>query len=188
MVEFRKGEPAGGQRIVNRRQFDRLVGYLALTHGKVVLGGASDPERLTIEPTIILEPGSDEPAMTEEIFGPILPVVSVGSVDEAIRFVNARPHPLAAYVFTRSGTTRRRFTDEVRSGMTVVNDAGWQAFVPHLPFGGVGPSGMGVYHGRWGFETFSHRQAVLAKTFRPEIRIVYPPYTERAFKLLRKVF
>jgi len=180
--------PAGGQRIVNERQFDRLRGYLAVTDGKVATGGGVDEERLAIEPTVIVDPSPDEPVMTDEIFGPILPVLSFDTVDEAIRFVNARPKPLALYVFTRSKATQTRIVDEVPAGGAVVNHIALHCLVPSLPFGGVGASGMGAYHGRWGFETFSHRKAVLTKTFKPDLRLLYPPYNERAQKLMRKLF
>ena len=178
----------GRVRIVNERQFNRLRGYLAVTDGKVVSGGGVDEDTLSMEPTVLVDPSPDEPAMTDEIFGPILPVVTVESIDDAISFVNSRPKPLAAYVFSRSKATQRRVIDEVPSGGTVVNHIALHCLVPSLPFGGVGASGMGAYHGRWGFETFSHRKAVLNKTFKPDLKLVYPPYNEKAQKLMRKLF
>ena len=106
--------------------------------------------------------------MTEEIFGPILPVLTVDGVDAAIAHVNAGPKPLAAYVFTGSSRTAERVTREVPAGATVVNHLMFHVLVPRLPFGGVGRSGSGAYHGRFGFETFSHRRAVLRKPARPD--------------------
>lgn len=187
VADFRRGRPTG-QRIVNKRQFDRLAGYLASTSGRVVLGGGTDPDRLRIEPTILLDPSPEEPLMGEEIFGPILPVLSVASMDEAIGFINRRPKPLAAYVFTRNSANQRRFVDEVPSGGAAVNDVMWQTLLPTLPFGGVGDSGMGAYHGRAGFDTFSHLKAVLRKPFRPEIRLGYPPYGKWREAVVRRLF
>ncbi|SDC71807.1 aldehyde dehydrogenase family protein [Rhodococcus tukisamuensis] len=186
--EFRADETQPGVRIVNERQFDRLAGYLASTEATVALGGGTDRASLTIEPTVLVDPDPGEAVMREEIFGPILPVLAVDSLDEAIAFVNARPKPLAAYVFTRSARTRRRVLSEISSGGAVVNHVTLQYLVPQLPFGGVGNSGMGQFHGRWGFEALSHRKAVLVKPFKPDPRFAYPPYTDRAVKLIRRMY
>jgi aldehyde dehydrogenase (NAD+) len=188
LTEFRSKEPARGIRIVNQRQFDRLAGYLASTEATVAVGGGSDRATLTIDPTVLVDPSPEEPVMREEIFGPILPVLAVDSLDEAIAFVTARPKPLATYVFTKSARTRRRVLAEVSSGGAVVNHLTYQLVAPQLPFGGVGASGMGRYHGRWGFETLSHRKAVLLKPFKPDPRFAYPPYTDRAVKLIRRMY
>lgn len=185
---FRSAESTKSQRIVNERQFDRVAGLIASTTGTVVTGGAADRSTLRVEPTVILDPAADDPVMTEEIFGPVLPVVRVGSVDAAIRYVNAKPKPLALYVFTESTAQARRVIDAVPSGGAVVNHIAMHVMVPQLPFGGVGPSGMGAYHGRWGFEAMSHRRAVLAKRSTPDPKLFYPPYGRIAMKLMRKVF
>lgn len=185
---FRSDEQHG-MRIVNQRQFERLTGYLANTNGSVVLGGGSDATTLRIEPTVVVGPGPDEPLMTDEIFGPILPVLSVESLDEAIRFVNARPKPLAAYVFTKTRAVREKVIAAVPAGGMLINHLVFQVSTAKLPFGGVGPSGMGAYHGRWGFEEFSHRKSVLTKPTRPDFTgLIYPPYTEKAWKLARRMF
>ena len=127
--------------------------------------------------------------MTDEIFGPILPIVTVQSLDEAIEFVNARPKPLAAYLFTKSKGVRERVIKEVSAGGMLVNHLLFQFSTTKLPFGGVGPSGMGAYHGKFGFEEFSHRKSVLTKPTRPDLTaMIYPPYTEKAWKLARKLF
>ena len=141
-----------------------------------------------MEPTVIVDPAADDPVMTEEIFGPILPVLRVGSTDAAIRYINAKPKPLALYVFTESAAQARRVIDAVPSGGAVINHIAMHVMVPQLPFGGVGPSGMGAYHGRWGFEAMSHRRAVLAKHSSPDPKLFYPPYGRLAMKLMRKVF
>ena len=189
ITKFRAQEKKNGLRIVNQRQFDRLTDYVAKTKGKVALGGKSEASTLRLEPTVVVDPAPDEPLMSNEIFGPILPVISVQSLDEAIRFVNSRPKPLSAYLFTKSRAVRERVIREVPAGGMLVNHLAFQVSTAKLPFGGVGASGMGAYHGRWGFEEFSHRKSVLTKPTRPDLSsFVYPPYTDRAWKLARRLF
>ena len=159
------------------------------TDGKVTVGGACDASSLRIQPTVVVDPDPDGPLMQNEIFGPILPVITVQSLDDAIRFVNSRPKPLSAYLFTKSRETRERVIKEVPAGGMLVNHLAFQVSTAKLPFGGVGASGMGAYHGRCGFEEFSHRKSVLTKPTRPDLSsFIYPPYTERAFKLARRMF
>jgi aldehyde dehydrogenase (NAD+) len=186
VTQFLADRP-GGLRVVNERQFDRLASYLSGTSGRVASGGGLDREALTIEATILVDPAPDDAVMGEEIFGPILPVLAVDSMDEAIEFVRARPKPLAAYYFTRSKALRARFLSEISSGAAVVNHVGMHVLAPQLPFGGVGPSGTGAYHGKWGFEAFSHRKSVLTKPFSPDLKLLYPPYTDKALNLLRRL-
>ena len=188
ITKFRSQEKSG-LRIVNQRQFGRLTDYLATTKGKVALGGGSDASTLRLEPTVVVDPDPGEPLMCNEIFGPILPVISVQSLDDAIRFVNSRPKPLSAYLFTKSRAVRERVIREVPAGGMLVNHLAFQVSTARLPFGGVGASGMGAYHGRWGFEEFSHRKSVLTKPTRPDVSsLIYPPYTDRAWKLARRLF
>jgi aldehyde dehydrogenase (NAD+) len=182
---FRAGE-APGMRIVNRRQFDRLAEVIARSDGDTVLGGGTDVESLGIEPTVIVDPSPDSPVMDAEIFGPILPVLTVDSLDAAIAFVNGRPKPLAVYLFTKNGAERDRVLSETTSGGAVVNHVAMHCLAPQLPFGGVGDSGVGAYHGRWGFEALSHRKAVLSKPSRPDPSLMYPPYTDKKLKLMRR--
>ncbi|OBI11696.1 aldehyde dehydrogenase [Mycobacterium sp. E2327] len=178
-----------GIRIVNQRQFDRISGYLSEGDGKVTVGGACDASTLRIQPTVVVDPDPDGPLMQNEIFGPILPVITVQSLDEAIRFVNSRPKPLSAYLFTKAKDVRERVIKEVPAGGMLVNHLAFQVSTAKLPFGGVGASGMGAYHGRYGFEEFSHRKSVLTKPTRPDLSsFIYPPYTERAFKMARRMF
>lgn len=185
---FRSAEPHG-MKIVNERQFNRLTSYLTATKGAVALGGGTDAATLRIEPTVVVDPDPAEALMTNEIFGPILPVITVASIEDAIAFVNARPKPLAAYLFTKTRAVREKVISRVPSGGMLVNHLVFQVSTAKLPFGGVGPSGMGAYHGRWGFEEFSHRKTVLTKPTRPDVSaMIYPPYTERAWKLARRLF
>jgi aldehyde dehydrogenase (NAD+) len=180
---------SGGKPIVNERHFGRLTTALAATKGTVALGGGSDAATIEIQPTVVVDPALDEPLMTDEIFGPILPIVTVQSLDEAIDFVNSRAKPLAAYLFTKSKDVRERVIKEVSAGGMLVNHLLFQFSTTKLPFGGVGPSGMGAYHGKFGFEEFSHRKSVLTKPTRPDLTaMIYPPYTEKAWKLARKLF
>jgi aldehyde dehydrogenase (NAD+) len=184
-----ESDELAGRRIVNQRQFDRLAGYLAATKGTVALGGGTDASNLRIQPTVIVDPNHDEPLMKDEIFGPILPVLTVQSLDEAIKFVNSRPKPLSAYLFTKTKNIRERVIREVSAGGMLVNHLAFQVTTAKLPFGGVGPSGMGAYHGKWGFEEFSHRKTVMTKPTRPDLSsMMYPPYTEKAWKLARRLF
>jgi aldehyde dehydrogenase (NAD+) len=186
---FEAENTTGGKRIVNERHFNRLTTALAATQGNVAIGGGSDASKLNIEPTVVVDPAVDEPLMTDEIFGPILPVLTVQNLDEAIKFVNSRPKPLAAYLFTKTKAVRERVIKEVPAGGMVVNHLLFHFATHKLPFGGVGPSGLGAYHGKFGFEEFSHRKSVLTKPTRPDIAsFIYPPYTEKAWKLARRLF
>ncbi|NEY35390.1 aldehyde dehydrogenase family protein [Streptomyces sp. PRKS01-65] len=148
-------------RIVNERHFDRLVGLL--DSGRVVVGGGSDRAAKYIAPTVLADVDPEAPVMREEIFGPVLPIVTVAGPDEAIAFVNDRDKPLALYVFSESGEMRDRFAAETSSGALGHGLPLAHLTVSDLPFGGVGESGMGSYHGRYSIETFSHRKAVLDK-------------------------
>ncbi|CAL9663687.1 4,4'-diaponeurosporen-aldehyde dehydrogenase [Streptomyces sp. enrichment culture] len=151
-------------RIVNERHFDRLAGLL--DSGRVVVGGARDRTAKYIAPTILADVDPESPVMGEEIFGPILPIVTVPGLDEAIAFVNDRDKPLALYVFSESDDTRARIAAETSSGGLGHGLPLAHLTVSDLPFGGVGESGMGSYHGRYSIETFSHRKAVLEKPLR----------------------
>lgn len=160
-------DPATGDeygRIVNERHFDRLVGLL--DSGRVVVGGDSDRTTKYIAPTVLADVDPAAPVMREEIFGPVLPVVTVPDLDAAIGFINDRDKPLALYVFSESDGTRERIAAETSSGGIGNGLPLAHLTVSDLPFGGVGESGMGNYHGRYSIETFSHRKAVLEKPLR----------------------
>ncbi|WP_432029464.1 aldehyde dehydrogenase family protein [Streptomyces sp. 1222.5] len=148
-------------RIIDERHFDRLSGLLG--SGRVAVGGVSDRTAKYLAPTVLADVDPGSPVMREEIFGPILPIVTVAGLDEAIAFINDRDKPLALYVFTESDETRARIAAETSSGGLGYGLPLAHLTVSDLPFGGVGESGMGSYHGRWSIETFSHRKAVLSK-------------------------
>lgn len=172
--------------IVNRKQFDRLTGLLQ-THGGEQIGGRATADRLQLAPALVTDPDLDSELMREEIFGPILPLVSVPDIDAAIDFVTERPKPLALYLFTESRAVEEKVLTGTSSGAVCVNHLLYQLLVPELPFGGVGDSGLGRYHGKHGFDTFSHEKAVLRKPSRPDLPFAYPPYSRGMEKVLRKL-
>lgn len=147
-------------RIVNQHHFTRLTGLLEGTTGKAVYGGVTDPEELYIAPTILVDVDAEvDPLMAEEIFGPIFPVITVRDAEEALAFINKRPKPLALYLFCTEERLVERFIQETSSGALCVNDVVLHCSLDSLPFGGVGQSGMGAYHGRYSVDTFSHDKA-----------------------------
>ena len=164
-------------RIVNDAQFARLVGYLG--DGRVVAGGEHEASTRYLAPTVLAEVDRGAPVMRDEIFGPILPLVSVTSLDDAIAFVNTGDKPLAAYVFSGDAAVRRRWERETSSGALGFDVPALHLVVPDLPFGGVGQSGTGAYHGERSFRLFSHEKAVLAKPLAPDTlaSTIMPPYT-----------
>jgi aldehyde dehydrogenase (NAD+) len=172
-------------RIVNEHHFRRLAGLL-LGSGAATIGGKTDPEQRYIEPTVLEGVAADAPVMDEEIFGPLLPLVVVDDVDEAIAFVKNRPRPLALYLFSRSKAVQERVLSRTSSGGAAVNATVLHVAVPELPFGGVGDSGTGAYHGRASFDTFTHYKGVLTKSTRFDPALAYPPYTRRKERWLRR--
>ena len=161
-------------RIVNRKHFDRISGLIE--ENKVVYGGRTKEETLQIEPTILFPVSEKDAVMQEEIFGPVLPILVVENMDEAQRFVQNREKPLACYIFTSSRKTRRKFVCYTSFGGGCVNDTVMHLTTPELPFGGVGNSGMGAYHGKRSFETFSHQKSILDKSQIVDIPVRYQPY------------
>jgi len=160
-------------RIVNTHHFERLVSYL--DDGKVVYGGERNAKDLYLAPTILTEVSSDAPVMQEEIFGPILPVLEFDNLDDALAMLRDRPTPLALYVFTSDRATEARVLAETRSGGACLNDVVSHMVGTGLPFGGLGESGMGAYHGRTGFDAFTHRRAVMRRATWLDLPFRYPP-------------
>ncbi len=173
-------------RIVNERHAERLRSLLATAGGTVATGGAVDTAERVVEPTVVVDPDLDAPIMQDEIFGPILPVVRVDGVDEAMAFVNDRPKPLALYVFSKSRATQQRVVGGTTAGGVCLNHVMYHFIAPELPFGGVGPSGLGAYHGRAGFEELSHRKSVVRRGVWPDLSFSYPPYDERKERIIRR--
>jgi len=177
-------------KIVNDRHFGRLVGLLeAGGYQETVTGGKdkADASARYMPPTILRGVDPNARVMQEEIFGPILPVIPVPDVDAAISFVNAREKPLSLYVFSKDKSAANKVLRRTSSGSACVNTAIIHLAVPDLPFGGVGESGMGAYHGRRGFDTFSHLKSVLDKPTKPDPPLLYPPYKKVRERLLRRI-
>ena len=172
-------------RVVNERHHGRLTKLLE--GEEIVFGGRTDVEDCFIEPTVLKNVSPDAPIMQSEIFGPILPVLTVKDVDEAIAFVRARDKPLALYVFTADTAVEEKVLEETSSGGACVNGTILHIGDSRMPFGGVGESGMGGYHGRSTFETFSHRKAVLKRGFRFDLKMMYPPYTKFRTNMTKKM-
>ncbi|NWS64469.1 AL3B1 dehydrogenase, partial [Chunga burmeisteri] len=172
-------------RIVGDKQFQRVQALLC--SGRVAIGGQTDPETRYIAPTVLVDVQQDDPIMQEEIFGPILPILTVTSVDDAIAFINARERPLALYVFSSCKKVVNQVLEQTSSGGFCANDTIMHMTLTSLPFGGIGQSGLGRYHGRFSFATFSHlRSALLRGTGREALNTLrYPPYAPQRLPLLR---
>lgn len=160
-------------RIVNHRHFDRLTAHLK--DGRAICGGESDPADLYISPTVLVGVREDSPVMTEEIFGPILPVLEFSDLDEVLTKLGDRPKPLALYLFTGDAAMQERVISRTQSGGVCVNDTIVQILGSDLPFGGVGESGMGNYHGRASFDCFSHSRTVMRRSLSMDPEFRYPP-------------
>ncbi len=171
-------------RIVNGHHFNRLTSMLE--SGSVVIGGETDANTKYIAPTVLADVNVSAPVMQDEIFGPILPMVEIDNVAEAIAFINSKPHPLALYVFSEDDRAIDAVIERTTAGGVTVNGTILHISNPNLPFGGVGESGMGAYHGKSSIDIFQHRKPVLRKSTKVDPSIAYPPYTEKKMKLIRK--
>ncbi|MBD2197042.1 MULTISPECIES: aldehyde dehydrogenase [Calothrix] len=161
-------------RIISAKHFDRLVNLLK--NGEVIIGGETNPAERYIAPTLLENVSLDDAIMQEEIFGPILPIIEYDDIKEAIALINSRPKPLALYLFSQNKNLQQRILQETTSGGVCLNDTIMQYGVSSLPFGGVGDSGIGSYHGKAGFDTFSHRKSVLQNSFLFDLNWRYAPY------------
>ncbi len=187
ITEFYGPDPqasADYARIVNDVHFQRLEKLLHA--GTVAVGGQTDPDSRYIAPTVVTGVTRADPVMQEEIFGPILPVIAVDSVDEALGVVNADDKPLALYVFTEDDAEAERVLAGATSGGACVNGTLMHISNPNLPFGGVGESGMGAYHGKFGFDTFTHHRSVMTRTTKLDPPMTYPPYTAKKERMIRR--
>ncbi|GMJ15193.1 aldehyde dehydrogenase 4, aldehyde dehydrogenase 3H1 [Hibiscus trionum] len=175
-------------RIVNSNHFARLLKLLDedTVSSKIVYGGERDETNLKIAPTILLDVPKDSLIMNEEIFGPLLPIITIDKVEGSFDLINSSgTKPLAAYLFTNNKKLKEKFVEKVSAGGLVVNDTTVHLAEPALPFGGVGDSGMGAYHGKFSFDTFSHKKAVLYRSFAGDAAVRYPPYTAGKLRLMR---
>ncbi|KAF7275509.1 hypothetical protein GWI33_011648 [Rhynchophorus ferrugineus] len=176
-------------KIVSQKHFKRLHDFLKLE--KVALGGQVNYQDCVIGPTILTDVSPHSLVMEEEIFGPILPIINIKDPEEAIDFINSREKPLAIYLFSDNKNTQNMFLTKTSSGGLTINDTISHIGVENLPFGGVGDSGIGSYHGKYGFDTFTHKKAVLIKNFsgvtEMTLKLRYPPYSEKKTTLLTTV-
>ncbi|MCX6303114.1 MAG: aldehyde dehydrogenase family protein [Bacteroidia bacterium] len=173
--------------MINSGKTTRMESFMK--NGKIISGGNTNTEKCYVAPTIITDVKPDDPVMQEEIFGPILPVITFTEFSEIYSIINRHPKSLSAYIFTRSKKLANEFLSRTQSGSAAINDTVMQIASPNLPFGGIGPSGMGRYHGRKSFETFSNMRSVMEKSNLVDIFVRYPPYTkfkENIMKLLMR--
>ncbi|XP_057795731.1 aldehyde dehydrogenase family 3 member H1 isoform X3 [Salvia miltiorrhiza] len=176
-------------KIINSRHFERLTKLLdeEKVSSKIVIGGQRDKANLKITPTVILDAPQDSLILNEEIFGPLLPIITVNNIKDGINLITSKDKPLAAYIFTNDKKLKEEFVQRVSAGGISVNEVTIHLAEATLPFGGVGESGMGSYHGKFSFEAFSHKKPVLYRGFGGEISARYPPYTSRKLKFVKAV-
>ena len=170
-------------KIINRTHFDRISGLIS--QEKVVCGGRTDAGSLRVEPTVLCPADWDDPAMQEELFGPVLPVLTYDRLEDALDEINAHPHPLAFYLFTEDKKTARHVTETCAFGGGCINDTIIHLATTNMGFGGVGASGMGAYHGKAGFDAFSHHKSIVDKKTWLDLPMRYQPYTRLYEKLVR---
>lgn len=171
--------------IINQRNFDRLIKFI--DREKIYFGGNYDLQKRYIEPTVLHHVNWDDDVMQEEIFGPILPVLTFKNFNEALLKISEKDKPLAAYLFTKNSEEKEQFKSKISFGGGCINDVVMHLSNDHLPFGGVGNSGIGNYHGKFGFQTFSHQKSVLERVTWGEPDIKYPPYTEKKLNWIKKL-
>ena len=188
ITDFFGADPQSSEsygRIVSPRHFDRLKSLM--TGGKVIIGGETNAESRYVAPTVLADVDMNSALMNEEIFGPLLPVLSINSTKQAIEFITARPHPLALYVFAENKSVVKEVLAKTTAGGVTVNGTLMHLTSPHLPFGGIGESGMGGYHGKSGVRLFQHMKPVLSRGTKLDPSLAYPPYTDKKAKLFRKL-
>lgn len=172
-------------RLIHQRHFNRLANFL--DNGTTILGGQTDPDTRYIAPTLLDEITWQDPIMQEEIFGPILPILTYDNLDEAIKRVNDRPKPLALYFFSTNKQKQKRVLSSTSSGGACINETVMQVGLLTLPFGGVGESGIGRYHGKASFDTFSHHKSVLKHAFWLDLGWRYAPYTTKGLQQIKRI-
>lgn len=175
--------------MISSKHFNRVMGLIENhnPNAKVVCGGKGDPNTLKIQPTIMTGVELSDPVMGEEIFGPVLPVVTYSTLDEAFEYIRHFQHPLACYVFTASKDVQQRVLTEIQFGGGAINDVCVQVSTNRMGFGGVGNSGMGAYHGKTGFDTFSHYKSVMANSTKIDLDFRYPPFTADKKRVVKKL-
>jgi len=174
-------------RIINARHFARIKGMIDHDREHILYGGNTDEVERYIEPTLIDADFEHPATMTEEIFGPVLPVLTYRDLNQAIKEIKRRPKPLALYLFTENEKNKEKVLQETSSGGACINDVIMHLANPNLPFGGVGSSGLGAYHGKTSFATFSHKKSILTKTTKINLPLTVPPYSNQMLKNLKFV-
>lgn len=187
-------------KIINRRHFDRLIRFISMAYmdtgtcgadstgeGQIAYGGIYDSQRLKIAPTLLTGVAWDSAIMQEEIFGPILPILETESLEDAIAHISSGERPLAAYIFTGNRKLAEKFIRTVPFGGGCINDTIMQLASPRLPFGGTGESGIGTYHGKWGFRTFTHYKSILSKGTSIDPPFRYAPYNRVISRLIHRL-
>lgn len=180
---FPDGDMSDMNMIINQRHFERITGLL--NSGKIVLGGKTDAGRRFIEPTLLDEVSLNSPIMQEEIFGPVLPLIPYTDIQECIDYIVKNPKPLALYLFTNDKTIEKQVLNQCSFGGGCINDTIIHLATSRMGFGGVGDSGMGSYHGKKSFDTFTHYRSIVKKATWLDLPIRYRPYSKRKDKLLR---
>ena len=187
IIEFYTPTPINSDsysRIANDSHFNRLDDLIKTTNDTLVYGGITEPNTRYIQPTLF-ESSWDSILMEDELFGPILPIISFSSIEKSIQLINDRPKPLALYIFSNNRDIQQRIINSTSSGGVTINDTIFHLVSGELPFGGVGDSGIGNYHGRFSMETFSHKRAVLKTTFF-DVPFIYPPYSKKHLKWIKR--
>lgn len=185
--EFLGENPIGNSdypKIINERHFERITKLLE--NENIIFGGKASKDLLKIEPTLVDNPKLESPIMNEEIFGPIIPIISFEKIEEVIQIINKKEKPLALYLFTNNKKVEERMLKEISFGGGCINDTIMHLASETLPFGGVGNSGMGAYHGKYGFDTFTHYKSILKKSNLIDIPMRYHKYTDKKLKLVKK--
>ncbi|XP_059665257.1 aldehyde dehydrogenase family 3 member F1-like [Cornus florida] len=177
-------------RIINKQHFLRLKQLLdsSMVNASIVYGGSLDEDNLFIEPTILVDPPLKSAIMTEEIFGPLLPIITLDKIEDSIEFIKSRPKALTIYAYTNNEKLKRRMISETSSGGLTFNDATIQYAAETVPFGGVGESGFGRYHGKFSFDTFTHEKAVMRRSFLTEFWFRFPPWNDKKLLLFKSAY
>ena len=172
--------------IINERHFDRITSIIDKDSHGIIYGGRYNKKDLYIDPTLIDISFPSSAAMEEEIFGPVLPIISYSNLNKVIDDIKSKPKPLALYIFSENKQVQKKLLSEISSGGVSVNDTLMHCVNPNLPFGGVGNSGIGSYHGKYSFDTFSHKKSVSEKGTKLNITMLFPPYSEKKLNLIKK--
>lgn len=172
-------------RIVNERHTKRLVHLMNESASELISGGEYDVSSCYVAPTLY-GASWESPLMKDELFGPLLPIISYQSLDDVIHHINERPKPLALYIFSRDKKEQETILNQTSSGGVSINNTIFHLVSSHLPFGGVGTSGIGNYHGKYSFDTFSHKRAILTSA-KIDTPFIYPPYTDKHLQWIKRV-